>query len=519
MRRSQRFSPESVTAGLIAIVVGVAAERQSYSISEVRHWLPDLLTGWILIGCGLVARGRPGVLLGLTGFAWFAGSFSSAALVLHRGPLAQLALTFPTGRAEGRVERATVAVAYVVAVVTAFWLSDFGTAFLALALVVVSFSAYRNSFGPRRRRRLYSLRASVALAAILVLLVILDVVLATGQERSATLLGYEVALVLFAGWVTGTLSQAPWRGPGVADLVVELGQGRAPTLRDALARALGDRSLLVGYRVDGGYVDALGDTVALPSAGDPRRVTRLEREGEEVAVLIHDPVVLDDPTVLDAIAAGARLTAENARLQAEVRTQLAELGASRRRLLAARDDERQRLERRLHDGAVSRLAALSETLAGIREPRVARARAQLDGALADLHELAAGLHPRELSERGLAEALTSLAGRSTVPVELSVPAVRFEAELEAAAYFVCCEALANVAKYALASRVVVSVQVSRSEVLVEVTDDGVGGAATEGGTGLRGLGDRVETLGGSFEVESPLGGGTRVLATLPRQEG
>lgn len=516
MHRWQRFWREPVAGGLLAIVVGIVAERQSYGLSEVRHWLPDLLTGWILIGCGLLVRSRAGLWLALTGFTWFAGSLVSVAVVLHRGPLSQLALTFPTGRTSGHVDRAVVGFAYVVAVVTAFWLSDAGTALLALALATASLYGYRRSFGARRRELQYGVRASLALAALFGLLLVFDVVLTTRQERNATLLGYEVALVLLAGWLTLALAQAPWRRPRVADLVVELGEGRASTLRDELARALGDRSLQVGYRVDGGYVDASGEPVAFPEEGDPRRITRLERSGEEVAILIHDPVVLADPTVFEAIAAGARLTAENARLQAEVRAQVAELSASRRRLLAARDDERRRLERRLHDGAVSRLIALKGTLAEIREPYVAHASAQLDGTLFDLHELAAGLHPRELSERGLAVALGSLAARAPAPVELSVPADRFEPELEATAYFVCSEALANVAKYAKASRVVVAVSLRETEVHVEVWDDGLGGASTDAGTGLRGLSDRVETLGGSFEVESPEGAGTRLLATMPR---
>ena len=170
--------------------------------------------------------------------------------------------------------------------------------------------------------------------------------------------------MLFAVYLTLVLRQAPWREAGVTDLVVELGETRVPTLRDALARALGDPTLDVAFRLeDGRYVDADGRPLDRP-AGDSRRVTPLDREGREVAVLIHDPAVVDDQELIGAVAAAARLTGANARLQAEVRTQLVELEASRRRLLAAGDDERRRLERRLHDGAVRRLTALGDSLHG-----------------------------------------------------------------------------------------------------------------------------------------------------------
>jgi len=150
-----------------------------------------------------------------------------------------------------------------------------------------------------------------------------------------------------------------------------------------------------------------------------------------------------------------------------------------------------------------------------RTAETERARAQLARALADLHDLAGGLHPRVLTEHGLAAALASLARRSPVPVELTVSAERLPAEVEAAAYFICSEALANVAKYASASRVIVRVTADDHAALVEIVDDGVGGADPAHGSGLRGLADRAEALGGAFRLDSPPGGGTRLSAELP----
>ena len=217
---------------------------------------------------------------------------------------------------------------------------------------------------------------------------------------------------------------------------------------------------------------------------------------------------------------GDRLSAANAELQVEVQAQLAELRASRRRLLRADDEERERLETRLRDGPERRLRVLENTLwlasdrdNGLTGPHLERAEHHLTCALDDLHELARGLHPRELSA-GLGPALAALAERITVPVELTVIQGRFDAEIEVTAYFVCAEALVNVAKHAACSRVAVEVSRRPGQLVVVIADDGPGGAEPANGSGLRGLADRVETLGGTLRVESPSGGGTRLTAEL-----
>jgi PAS domain S-box-containing protein len=203
-----------------------------------------------------------------------------------------------------------------------------------------------------------------------------------------------------------------------------------------------------------------------------------------------------------------------------------QLAASRARIVEAGDAERRRLERNLHDGAQQRLVALALTLRhaeGLVERDPGRVRAalatageELGQALAELRELARGLHPAVLSEHGLPAALAALAGRAPIPVGLDVELdERPREQVEAAAYFVVSEALANVAKYAGAGFVRVTVARREETLLVEIVDDGAGGADPAGGSGLRGLGDRVEALGGRFGLESPAGGGTTVRAVLP----
>jgi signal transduction histidine kinase len=190
----------------------------------------------------------------------------------------------------------------------------------------------------------------------------------------------------------------------------------------------------------------------------------------------------------------------------------------------AGDEERRRLEQRLHESAERRLESLARELGRTSGPpgsgadgadRIRRAEEQLALTLEELRELAAGLHPRVLGERGLAGALAALGERSPVPVDVAAPGEHLPAEIEAAAYFVCSEALANVAKYAAASHAAISVRTENGRVLVEVADDGRGGAAMGGGSGLRGLADRVEALGGTLRLDSPPGGGTRIAAELP----
>jgi signal transduction histidine kinase len=257
----------------------------------------------------------------------------------------------------------------------------------------------------------------------------------------------------------------------------------------------------------------------------------VERNGRPLAALLHDPAL--DPTLVQAAAAAAGMAIENERLQAQVRAQLDEVRASRARIVQASDQERLRIERNLHDGAQQRLLTLSLALHGARrqlgpdaDPALVEtlrgASAELRLAIEELRELARGIHPAILTDEGLGPALGSLVGRALVPVTLvEAPSGRLSPPVEATAYFVVSEALANVTKYAYAASVSVRVRLDedngdqRAGLVVEVCDDGVGGADPACGSGLRGLQDRVAAVGGRLAVTSPPGQGTVVRAWLP----
>jgi signal transduction histidine kinase len=314
---------------------------------------------------------------------------------------------------------------------------------------------------------------------------------------------------------------------GIGDLLVSLHGDVAPErLRGALARALHDPTLRVAYWLPEyeAYADGDGQPVQV-EPGPRRAVTPIDRDGKRIAALEHDDALLTDPWLLDAVTAAAGFALENARLQAELRAQLDELRGSRARILAATQDERRRLERNLHDGAQQRLVALSLEL-GILEARYggdpeARAqfaglRGELAGSLDELRELARGLHPAVLTDHGLEIALEGLVARASLPVALDLRlSDRLPAAHEVAAYYLVSESLTNVTKYAHASSVSVEVARTNGELVVEVVDDGCGGAQEAGGSGLRGLADRIEALDGRLRVWSPEGGGTRVRAEIP----
>ena len=508
------------------VAVGIAAEWVYFGWDDWGDWLPDLATGWTLIACGLAgwARrplSRSGPLLAATGFAWFAANLvGDQALYLYRGPLIHLALSYPSGRLERPLDRSVVAIAYGAALVPAVWSSEIATFALSALFVAVAAHGYLRALGRERRTRLTALGATAFVSAVMAGTAAARLASPTTELADATLLVYEAALCALAVTLLVGLVMEPWARTQVADLVVDLRQAGSGTLRDALAQALGDPTLEIGYWLDRGYVDSEGRPLALPAEGSDRRLTRVDQDGQPIAVLVHDAAVLDDPGLSDALARAARLAAANARLQAEVRARLDELVASRRRLVHAGDEERRRLERRLHETVERRLTALAGRLQDAEREAAAaadlsRVRQQLDRALAELRDLAAGLNPGGIEEGGLPAALAALAARSPVPVDLLITQVSVPEELERAIYFVCSEALANVIKYAGASRAVISIGERAGRLHVQISDDGVGGAALGGGTGLSGLADRIAALGGTFRLDSPSGAGTRLSVELP----
>jgi signal transduction histidine kinase len=314
----------------------------------------------------------------------------------------------------------------------------------------------------------------------------------------------------------------------VGDLVLELRSDLAPReLQDALARALGDPKLTLAYWLPRfeGYADLDGQSHDVPSP-DGRSTTLVGRDGAPVAALIHDPALDDERQLLDAVGAAAGIALENARLEAEIAARLEEVKGSRIRVIEAGQDERKRLERDLHDGAQQRLIALSLDLKMLERELVDNpaalcqlqdAQDEITRSLGELRNVARGLHPAVLSAHGLAIALEQVAALATVPVDLTVDIEeRLPEPVEVAVYYVVTESLANVGKHAQATAASVNLFRAGGEIcVVEIVDDGVGGANTERGSGIRGLADRVEALGGRLRVWTPRGGGTRVRAEIP----
>ncbi|MCA1841509.1 MAG: sensor histidine kinase, partial [Actinobacteria bacterium] len=300
-------------------------------------------------------------------------------------------------------------------------------------------------------------------------------------------------------------------------------------LRGALAKTLRDPSVEIGYwsRDQNGYVDTDGRSIDHLAQSPDRSHTTIEHDGQPLAIIVHDSSLSEEREVLEAAIAAARLALVNERLQAEVRAQLQEVQASRARIIEATDAERRRLERDLHDGAQQRLVSLNLALrmlqrkASSPDPRglpedLGQAAEELRQAINELRDLAQGIHPPTLTEKGLAVALDSLAERAPFPVEIvSVPEGRFSPVVEATMYFAVTEALTNSAKHAHATHAQVTITRADGALRGVITDDGVGGADMSRGTGLLGLLDRVSGAAGELRLTSPKGAGTRMEVNLP----
>jgi signal transduction histidine kinase len=539
-----------------------------------------VLVGWSFLFAGLVAtRRRPanptGLLISLVGLAWFGTDFGwfptpwgqESGLLLKSAFLAVLAhlyIVYPRGRPSGARELAAVIAVYSFFVVSTLVtnltydahrlgcqacasnpiylpagaslnpaLSNISAAMTAIiAAVVLGLVAMRWARASRPARRTLAPAIWSAGPIFLVVLAIqlnnLGLVPAAAEQVLGPLQLVAFGLLPLALMV-GVLRTQLGRA-AVSDLVLALSRAPLPgTLRDLLARALGDPSLELALALPGGgFVDSQGTAMRLPEAGSRRGVTVIATEGRPMAALVHDPLLDEsDPGLVAAAGSAALLALENERLQAEVLATLEEVRASRVRILEAADAERRRVERDIHDGAQQRLVALGLTLRLARNhaattgdeqlaTELEGAADQLKGALAELRELAQGIHPATLSRAGIGPALRSLAELSPVPVEIRhTPHERLPAGVEAAAYFVVSEALANTAKHAGASRISVVVKRTGDLLMVDIQDDGSGGAGTGGGSGLVGIRDRVTALGGRLEISSPRGVGTTIHVEIP----
>ncbi|MBA3369288.1 MAG: sensor histidine kinase [Geodermatophilaceae bacterium] len=334
------------------------------------------------------------------------------------------------------------------------------------------------------------------------------------------------------GFLAGVFLLRAAHGPA-ARLAVEFGtdRDRPEHIESALRQALADPSIEVRHwdAEQDRWTDAQGRQVSPPEETDVRAVLLLERHGTPVAAVVHDAVLLEDPGLLASVGAVLRLSIDNDRLSAQVRRQLEEVHASRARILAAADEERRGIERDLHDGAQHRLLGISMSLQDVRSQaasigapevlldRLELVAVELREAMREMRELARGIHPAVLTNEGLEPAVRTLARRCTVPVELGIDLNgRLPAPVETAAYYVVAEGLTNVARHSHATRSRVQLGLENGSLVVEVSDDGSGGASPVNGSGLRGLSDRVAALDGVLTVTSRRSGGTCLRAEIPR---
>jgi signal transduction histidine kinase len=567
-----------VLAGLLA---GAAAAWLAAGAGPHRPTEPGpvltVLVGASLIGSGLGAwHARPdnavGRVMVFTGFAWFASLLTEASspLLYTVGDLVQylwiagficLLLCFPSGRLQGTIDRvlvvATVVLAVGVELVAMLYgnkvglrcsecpnnllhafanntralrlldLQRIGGAVVALTTIAVVGARWWRASAPQRRAVTPVLVAGTLTLLALTATIVDDLIGNPLGSLPAKVFFYMTATVPVAVLVVFVQRRLA-RGQ-VAGLVVQLGEPTASAdLRSALARALGDPGLELAYwyPAEARYVRADGRHVELPGDGDDRRSTFVERDGQPIAVLLHDPALEHNAELVESVCAAAGLALENERLHAELRARLVELQASRARLVEATDAERRRIERDLHDGTQQRLVSIAMSL-GLLEsklpaepaaaaPIVRQTRDALAVALEELRELTHGILPPLLAERGLPAGLEELARRAALPTHLQIELEgRLPDRVESAAYFFASEALANAVKHSHGSEVRIAAVRQGAVLTVEVADDGIGGAASGGGSGLRGLTDRVEAAGGRLTLSSPVGRGTTLRAEIP----
>lgn len=505
----------------LGVAFGLLAERARFDWEDELRWMPDLAVGLVLVGAGAHALTyrRPPVaaLLLAAGFGWFAANLWVDTVLVHRAILIHLVVAYPSGRPRTALGGGIVACGYALALLPALWADDRIAVATALALVPCAAASHRaGSIGRRARDPALAAAATLSIGIVGAVAVrAFGPGVAHGQLAS---LWYAAAIA-----ATGLLAVAGLpRRVVVADRVVELAETTSGTLTQALADVLGDPSLEVGYWDGLRYVDA--DGCELGAGGPGRRVTTtIERDGEPFALVVHDASVLDDPALIEAIAGATRLTADHARLRATVRQQVDDLQRSRSRLILADDRERRQLAARLEAGAGRHLAAVARALelasqarGGEPSPPVVRALEVLADTQRDLDRLAEGLYPPELSE-GLVAALRSLGDSMPIDVDLVVegPGGEPAPDIGATVYFVCAEALANVVKHARVGRAQVHLAMSSDGVTVDVVDAGSGGAVPANGSGLTGLADRLEAVGGTLHVDSSPGRGTRIGSFVP----
>ncbi|WP_344749741.1 sensor histidine kinase [Streptosporangium vulgare] len=468
------------------------------------------------VGAGLVAvrvrpRNRVGPLMVVIGLLWLLARFAplpetaagvrTALAGAWAAVLAHLVVAFPGGRLTSRLPRAVAGTAYLstagVAVLATTGLASSavvrgaataGAVLSGLALMGLQVSRWRASSVTRRRSLNPVLAAAVVVTALFVTLK--PMMIAGVAVRSLTPVMQVALAAVPLAYLGGLLRRRIDRG-GVAELVVHLRDVSRPvSIQRALAEVLHDPTLRVGYWMpeSSRYVDADGRVVLPPDGGD-RVATRADHDGAPLALLVHDPALLDNPELVEATCAAAALALSNERLAAELRARLHQLAESRGQVLRAAETERRRLERDLHDGVQQRLLSIPMTLS-LAESRlstspdqarelVGEAKTTTLAVLDELRALSQGIHPPVLTERGLRGAVRELAALAPVPLRLSfeIPAP-LPVEVETTAYYVVAEAVANVTKHAGAREARVRASDEAGGLLVEISDDGRAGSGT-----------------------------------------
>ncbi|MEV4510942.1 sensor histidine kinase [Dactylosporangium sp. NPDC049525] len=510
------------------IVAGVVALRRR----------PDSRVGVILLAWGLfVVLNGPG-----TAESGLLLAVEGALQPLYWTLLAHAMLTYPDGRTHSRRERVFLTVTYLWPL---FWLVPWLFAEPAWMVVCPADGCPANPLliSPERAFVVHWYDVNDILAVglgvwFLALVVLRRRGMAAPQRRSAAPALWAIG-VLSAAYLMhvglglfnvtdGHLWAVMWWVRRLATLLVPVGLLIA-LVNTKLARA-DVAALLVRLRtadiaeLQSGLAALLRDPSLRIVAGAAGEADGTDL-GDGYTMHHHRSARTEDPELFEAGVAAARMTIENARLHRQVHAQLAEVRASRERLVQAADAERRRVERDLHDGAQQQLLGVGMALetARLEVPDTHPAAAMLDDAsgqlrhsIDELRALARGLRPAMLTERGLPTALAELRRRARADVALDAAGVpRLPADVETAAYFVVSEALQNAVRHAPGARVHIRVTFGDGELTVQVRDDGPGGADVDRGSGLRGLADRVTVAGGVFSVQSPPGGGTTVEARIP----
>jgi signal transduction histidine kinase len=520
-------------------------------------WLPVQLAGVSFTVCGAVLwLRRPtngsGRLMAATGLVWYLGAlqlstnpvlYAVGFCLYHLGTvvMAHVVLALPSGRLEGRLRRwvvgsvyaglLTQVARYIVeyppqpqgwgdpAAEYSIWapIGSVHQVVTTLVIMILVIRWWARSGRPARREFTLVWVIIVSLAGVTLATDAAAIANASLLVQQWLVLAYAMLLIAMpVAIAVGVLRVSLVRGR-VGNLLLRLdGRLDRDRLGEALRHALDDPSLEVRYPV-GAEPDAVRvDGGAAASVPDGRAATTVERDGTVFAVLLHDPALAGQPELVDSVVAAARFALERAQLEATRDAQLSELSESRARLANAADAERHRIQRDLHDGVQHKLLAAAMLVDSARaaSPQLARASSALREAISELRALSAGIYPPALADQGLAVTVECLAEEAPLPVHFQVHGGRWPEAVERAAYFVITESLANVYKHARATACRVTVRPGRGDLVVEVADDGVGGA-DRCGTGLRGLADRVATVGGTLRIHSPAGSGTVVTAELP----